>query len=281
MVHDTHAHLDFLLEQLNMVPEFDRNNATQELTFDHDRLDTLLSRHEFIIQATISGRNFGLTRTLFQQHNKVSFLFGYHPEEVVPGTVTSEVIIEQETVLQQAVMDSSLVGIGEIGLDYFWSDDSEVWRKQVEIFDAHLHWARQHDLGVCVHIRDKRGEATCMDDGLAILANYPGVRFVVHCFTGNQSHADKILGMGGHLGFGGIITYNSGKEILGVAKNCPHDRFLLETDLPFLAPTPKRGEVCLPEYIEYVGQALARVKNSDEQTIWQHARQNAKNLFGL
>jgi TatD DNase family protein len=278
-LHDTHVHLDLLLQQLKLIPEIDRNNPTIVSSFDHTQLEDLLKQHDFVIQATLTARNYLLNKALFGWNTKINYLLGMHPEEVTTQTNITEVIAEHTATLTAEVGYARLVGIGEIGLDYYWSDDEVVHTKQAQLFEAHIDLATQHNLPVVVHIRDKRGESMCMQDGIAILRNHPKSQFVVHCFTGTQADADEILGLGGYLGLGGIITYNSGTEILEIARNCPQDRFLLETDLPFLSPVTKRGEACLPEYISFISTKLAQTRKITEEAVWAQASANARQLF--
>lgn len=281
-LHDTHVHLDLLLQQLAVLPHIDRNTP-QNIEYNHSQLDQLLQSHLFVIQATLTGRNFLLTKSLFHTHDKVKYLLGMHPEEVNHNTNVSQLLSEHRIILNENKNFIPLVGIGEIGLDYYWTQDKSVQKKQVELFESHIALALEYGLPFAVHIRDEKGKNQCMLDGLAILNNFPSIqnRFVIHCFTGTQDDADQILGMGGLLGFGGITTYNSGKSILEIAKNCPADRLLLETDLPFLSPTPKRGGICLPIYIEYIAQTIAAVRQTSTQQLCDTALNNAKRLFSL
>jgi TatD DNase family protein len=266
MLHDTHVHLDLLIKKLGIIS---------------GDLAPLIKDHEFLIQSTVSGKNYIECKTLFKEFNNVFYLLGCHPEEVKIATDINELIRKHSMFLQEEISYSKLVGIGEIGLDYYHSDNKLVHHRQAKLFESHLDLAVKYNLPTVIHIRDPRGERLCMQDSLAILKNFPSIhgKFVVHCFSGNQLDADQILGMGGFLGFGGITTFSSGLEQLEIAKNCPTDKLVLETDLPFLSPIPKRGDICLPEYIRYVCAKISESKSIDTEQLWMQSKLNSNTLF--
>lgn len=259
----------------------DRNDANIVPEYDHKTLESLLEKHSFIIQATLTGNNFLLNYHLFHWNKKIYYMLGMHPEEVTEETNVQEILDLHTSVLTEYGKHPSLVGIGEVGLDYYWSDSPITRVKQAELFQLHIDLAIQHNLPIAVHIRDKKGEHQCMEDALTILEKNTAIhgKFVVHCFTGNQADAMRVLAMGGYLGFGGIVTYKSGLEILAIAQSCPADKFLLETDLPFLAPASHRGKTCLPEYVYETAEKLSLAKDLPVTKVWDLAHHNAKQLF--
>ena len=281
MLHDTHVHLDLLLERLDILPKLNRYFPTSH-DYDHTILDDLLKDHEFVLQASLDANNFLLNKFLTSWNPKVKYLFGMHPDEINLKTDVVSTIAFQTTILQSH-LNKQIVGIGEVGLDYSVTDNVIIQAKQKEIFEGHLDLAVLNNLPVAIHVRDVQGTDTAMLDVLTILERYPQLysRFAIHCFTGNYGHVTKILEMGGYFGLGGVITYPSGKDIANLIPKIPLSNILIETDLPFLSPVPHRGETCKPAFVQLVGAKIAGILGISEQLVWEKTRQNAGTLFGL
>ena len=163
------------------------------------------------------------------------------------------------------------MAIGEIGLDYYW--DTTFKAEQQEVFKRQLKLAQELDLPVMIHNRD------ATEDTLKILKEFPH-RGVVHCFNGSKEVAQQILDMGFYLGIGGVLTFKNCKlaETLEVV---PLERIVLETDGPYLAPTPHRGERNESRLMIHVAERLAQVLECPVEEIIAATTANAKALFRL
>jgi len=193
-----------------------------------------------------------------QANDGVWATVGLHPHDAKNGVDT----------IVHLLGEAKVVGIGECGLDYHY--DHSPRPAQREAFAAQIALAKAHDLALVIHTRE------AWDDTFAILRS-EGVpeRTVFHCFTGGPAEARLALDLGTHLSFSGIVTFKTADDPRAAAALCPLDRLLVETDSPFLAPVPHRGEKNQPAYVTVVGAAIAAVKGIDvaevEASTWHAA----------
>ena len=167
--------------------------------------------------------------------------------------------------------DPRVCGIGETGLDYYhpapegWKEDTYRARQQT-FLRQHFELAKQSGLNVVIHTRDKSGTQS-FDDALAIYHDFhASVRAVFHCFIGPQENADNVIKLGGLVSFGGVCTFKNAKEVQAVVSQCPAGHFMLETDSPYLAPTPYRGKRNEPAYVHTIGNFIADLRNESIDT---------------
>jgi len=163
--------------------------------------------------------------------------------------------------------------VGEIGLDYHYDLDPR--KVQAERFERQLELAARLDLPVVIHVREAH------DDMAAILKSHPRNRGVIHSFTGKSEDAERYLAIGWHLAFNGVITFKNADDVRAAARLVPIDRILIETDSPYLAPSPKRGARCEPAFVAHTLQALAAVRGEDVSVLEAATAANACGLFRL
>jgi len=181
---------------------------------------------------------------------------GLHPHDAVQG------LAETESVLDSALKESPgvVVAVGECGLDYHY--DNSPRDVQRAVFAEQVTWARKHNLTLVVHSRD------AWDDTLDILDVEDGPeRIVLHCFTGDADAASRCLDLGAFLSFSGIVTFKNASDVRDALKICPADRLLVETDAPFLAPVPHRGEQNQPAWVRVVGEAVAQIRSEPVEVV--------------
>ncbi|MBX2845723.1 MAG: TatD family hydrolase [Saprospiraceae bacterium] len=167
-------------------------------------------------------------------------------------------------------------GVGETGLDYYW--DTTFVAEQKESLAQHAAWAKTLDLPIILHTRDS------FDDNYAIMRNAQDGRLkgIFHCFGGSLEEAKKVMDLGFLMGIGGVVTFkNSGQQLRDVLKEVPLESLVLETDSPYLAPHPNRGQRNESSWITLVVQKLAEVKELDVAEVARVTTENAMNLFGL
>ncbi len=206
---------------------------------------------------------------LAQQHPDVSVSVGVHPLQKSMPPLPE---ISQLLALGQ---QPGVVAIGETGLDNHYSAETHDWQR--ESFIRHLKVAAQLEKPVIVHTRDAREET------LAILEQHVCQKSagVLHCFTESLEMAKAALEMNFYISFSGIITFRNATELRDVVKQIPLERILVETDCPWLAPVPHRGQQNEPQYVWEVAQCVAEVKGVSFEEVAEATTSNFKQLFFL
>jgi TatD DNase family protein len=173
-----------------------------------------------------------------------------------------------------------IVAIGEIGLDFYHppEDGSETvaWRRlQESVFEEMLQLAQDLHLPAVIHSRESTPAV------LDVLARFPAVRAVLHCFTGTPAEAEEALAAGHFLSFTGVITYPKADDVRATAAVVPLDRVMIETDAPYLAPVPFRGKTCEPGMVRHTCQRLAEIHGLSTEEMTVATSHNAEAFFGL
>ncbi len=168
-----------------------------------------------------------------------------------------------------------IIGIGETGLDYFRNEGDLGWQQQR--FRNHIHAAKALKKPLIIHTREAK------EDTLRLLEEEGAdeVGGVIHCFTEDWEFAKKALDLNFYISFSGIVTFNSAREIKDVARKVPCNRFLIETDSPYLAPVPFRGRPNYPTYVRYVAEHIAGLRGTSVNEIAELSTQNFYDLFKL
>lgn len=195
---------------------------------------------------------------------------GLHPEEVKDDWQEQLAAIRRTL----SVVKCRCIAIGEIGLDYYW--DTTYREQQVQAFRQQLEWAIEMDLPVMIHCRN------AMDECLPLLREFTkkGLRGVMHCFSGSRETAAELVKLGMYLGVGGVITFKNCrlKEHLS---SIPLDRLLLETDSPYMAPVPHRGERNESRWMSFVMDELSHTYQVPVDEIERITTASAKTLFKI
>ena len=166
------------------------------------------------------------------------------------------------------------MAVGEIGLDYYW--DNESHEVQKKWFVRQLNLARELDLPVIIHSRD------AAEDTLNIMKEHgKGLRGVIHCFSYSKELAEEYEKMGFYIGIGGVVTFKNGKKLKEIAATIPLERILLETDCPYLAPEPHRGKRNSSLYIPHIAQEIADLRGITYEEVVAQTELNGKELFNI
>lgn len=197
-------------------------------------------------------------------HDGVWATVGLHPHDASLGIDGLEELLDEPGV----------VGVGECGLDYHYEHSPR--DVQREMFAAQIDLAIRHDLALVVHTRE------AWDDTFEIFASV-GVpeRTIIHCFTGGPDEARRCLDLGAYLSFSGIATFKNAPEVREAAALCPEDRLLIETDSPFLAPVPYRGQSNRPAWVPVVGATVAEVRGVAPRQVAAAVWANAEQVFRI
>lgn len=252
-IFDSHAHYDddsFHKDRENLIEEIKNNNVIGVLNCG----------------ASLEGAIKSVE--LSEKYDFFYAAVGIHPEhadEVNDSTIDK---------IKELAKSQKVKAIGEIGLDYYW-DENPSKEVQKEAFIRQMELARELNLPVVIHDRDAH------KDTLDIMKMFPEVIGVVHCFSGSVEFARECLSLGYYIGFTGVITFKNAKKILDVAKVVPDDKILVETDCPYMAPTPFRGERNRSDYIKYIIQKLAEIRDISEEEIGKQLILNVRKLLKI
>ncbi|MBC8002891.1 MAG: TatD family hydrolase [Opitutaceae bacterium] len=241
---DTHAHLDFpeLLADIPGIVDRARSAGIEKIISIGTSLDSSAQA------IRLAG-----------QHEMIFATVGWHPGEALeaPGDIRPQ--------LAELARHPKVVAIGETGLDYFRlpsghggtpEDDARYKAKQAALFQQQLEVAAEAGLNCVIH---QRGD--CFPDTMALMRPYfRRLKGVFHCFVGNPEQMREIVANGSLVSFTGILTFKNGQGIRETLSVTPVDRFMLETDSPFLAPVPHRGKRCEPAYVKEIADVAAATR---------------------
>jgi len=208
-------------------------------------------------------------KNLSHKFDEVFYSVGLHPLEANKWET------EYKSRLKNAALeDMRVIAIGELGLDFFKSENKQI---QINALIPQLELAYELDLPVIVHCRDAASEMIRLCRNLNKIGKCP--KGVLHCWTGSPSEMKQFLDLGFYISFSGIVTFPKAHEIHECAKIVPSDRYLIETDSPFLAPVPHRGKRNEPAFVKEVANCIANLRSSELITIARESTTNAEDLF--
>lgn len=254
MIFDSHAHYD-------------------DEAFDDDRDEVLAAvRDDGVRYIMDAGSNIESSRFSAELARRYEFIYsavGIHPENAdgFAGNSLAEI--------RDIAKFKKVRAIGEIGLDYHYDDSNrEIQRK---VFEEQVKLAIELNLPVIVHDRDAHR------DTYRILKEYAGrgLAGVLHCYSGSNELAAEYVRMGFYLGFGGVITFKNAKKPGEILRSTPMDRILIETDCPYLAPSPFRGKRNDSRYLKYTARKACEILNVDFDSFTETTCKNARRLFGI
>lgn len=254
MIFDTHAHYD-------------------DEAFDDDREALLGQMKETGIDFIVNiGANMATSRNTVALCEKYPFIYGavgVHPSDSLE--------INEETLkeLKELAAKDKIVAIGEIGLDYYWPEPSR--KVQKPALEAQIALAKEVNLPIVVHSRDAAKDTADMLSAL----HAGDCGGVIHCFSYGKEMARDFLNMGFYIGVGGVVTFKNAKKLKEAVEYTPMDRILLETDCPYLAPTPYRGKRNSSLYLPHVAEEIAAIKGISYEEVLKITMENAKKMYRI
>lgn len=249
---DTHSHINF---------------DDYKEKFDSFLKDVKDNETDYVIIPGVEPSTFDEIISLCEKYDMLYAAIGVHPSEA--KTYTQEV----EKEIYAKIKNKKVVAIGEIGLDYYWEQETKELQK--EVFRKQLKIAEELQIPVLIHDREAH------EDTFNILQEFNLKDVIFHCFSGNSEFAQKCIEKGYYIAIGGVVTFKNAKDLKEVAKITPLDKLLLETDAPYLAPVPYRGKLNTPAYLKYIAQEIANIKNIDVEEVKTNTTQNAKRIFNI
>ena len=241
--------------------------------FDQD-LDDVVSRWRSrgvkkLLHACCEFSEIPKLKKISHSFDEVFYAVGLHPLEANKWQTNSKFLLENA-----AEDDERVVAIGELGLDFFKNENK---KKQIDVLIPQMELAYKLDLPVIIHCRDAANEMIEICNDLSKQGRCP--KGVLHCWTGTPKEMKQFLDLGFYISFSGIVTFPKALEIHECAKIVPSDRYLIETDSPFLAPVPHRGKRNEPAFVEEVANFLAYLRSTELINIAKESSRNAEDLF--
>ncbi|MBR1740135.1 MAG: TatD family hydrolase [Ruminococcus sp.] len=257
---------------------FDSHCHYDDPAFDEDRLDLLdrlLTSPEHpvdkMLHAATNERSSLFGIEMSRRYENYYTSVGFHPEEIpdgLPGNYMSVL----DSLYDKAMETGKLRAVGEIGLDHHYEGYDAA--KQHEVFEAQLKFANEKGLPVIVHCRDATEE--CMS-----LLRELRPRGVMHCFSGSAETADEVVRIGMYVGFTGALAFKNAKKARRACETVPIDRLLIETDCPYMAPPPYRGQRSDSSMIAETVKVMAEIKGVTAEEMLRITNENACRLFGI
>lgn len=250
---------------------FDTHAHYNDAKFDDNRFELIKHIHQNGVSNVCNvSDSLEDCKSSIELAQKVDFFVcavGIHPEKIY------NLPTDWTTKLEQFAKQDKVVAIGEIGLDYHYEQFDK--NKQIEVFEQQMELAQKLNLPVAIHSRD------AALDTLTILKKFPNVTGVVHCFSGSIETALNYIELGYFIGFTGIVTFKNAKKVKEVAKAVPLKNMVIETDCPYIAPEPWRGQICNSTMLVSVIQELANIKNLTTGEIAQATKENGFKLYRI
>jgi len=251
MLVDSHCHLDFpeLAENLPQLLEAMRQNQVS---------------HALCVSVNL--QDFPRVLSLAASHSNLYASVGVHPDyENLAEPTAAELVALAE--------HPKVVAIGETGLDYFRLQGDLEWQR--ERFRQHIRAARLCGKPLIIHTRAAADDTLCImrEEGADQIGG------VMHCFTESWEVAEQAIALGFYISFSGIVTFKKAAQLKDVAKKVPLDKMLVETDSPYLAPMPHRGQTNQPAYVRHVAEEIAVLRGISPEEVAQATTRNFFNLF--
>lgn len=257
---------------------FDSHAHYDDEKFDQDREEIIQKIYDSGVEKFISaGYSLESSKRAINLANKYEFIYttvGISPNDVKQ---TIEETIEDIKKLEDIITrkeNDKIVGIGEIGLDYYWNKENKEIQKQAFIMQIEL--ANRLNLPITIHTRE------AVSDTLEILKQHPvQQKGVFHCCPLNRELVKEALKLGFYISFAGPVTFKNSKNAQEIAEMVPNDRMLIETDSPYLAPEPVRGTRNDSRNVRYIAEKIANIKSLSTEEIAEITYQNTLKIFKI
>ena len=256
MIIDSHCHLDYpnLFDQLDSVVKRAEINKVKYLLSICTTLDS-----------------FKKIKLIVEKYKNIYGTFGIHPHETKHYTN-----IDSNFIFKSIKEHKKIIGIGETGLDYYYNhSDKEIQKKS---FAEHIEAASNLKIPIIVHSRNAEIDTY---EILKSEKKNSDLKILLHCFTGTEDFAKKLLDIDAFISLSGIITFKNSTELVNAVSNIPIDKLLVETDSPYLAPMPHRGKSNEPSFIIHTVEKLSQIKNLSKTDIEKKTSDNFLKLFNI
>jgi len=252
---DSHCHLDLIEEKGIALDEILKNCEEANVRILQN-ICTKVSKIDQILGYT-------------KNHDFIYASLGNHP-----CNVGEEPEISAKEIIDICARNEKIIGIGETGLDYF--HDTSFIEKQKRSFLEHIKASKENKLPVIIHSRDADKDMMDILETQQKSQEFPAL---MHCFSSSDKLAKKALDLGIYISISGIVTFKNARQLQKIVKDIPLEYLLVETDSPYLAPTPNRGKINQPAFTSHVVDFIAELKNVSRETIIQKTTENFFRIF--
>ena len=256
MITDSHCHLDY--------PEL------------YDQLDSVIKRAEsnqikYLLSICTTLESFEKIKLIIKKYKNIYGTFGIHPHESKKYSH-----IDSKFILNLAQKYKKVIGIGETGLDFYYNHSDK--QDQTRSFIEHISAARELNIPLIVHSRNAEIETF---EILKSEGKNSNLKVLIHCFTGTTAFVKKLIELDCYISVSGIITFKNSNVLADAISYIPLEKLLVETDSPYLTPSPYRGKTNEPSYIIHTVEKLSQIKNVSKKSIIMNTTNNFMKLFGL
>ena len=249
---DSHCHLDHepLLSDIDNVIERSKSAGITK-----------------ILTICTTLNSFDKIKKLVLKDKIIYGTYGIHPHETKNDIVNSDLIINEIS------NNDKIIGVGETGLDFYYDNSDK--ETQIKSFETHIKASIELNIPLIIHSRSAENET------FDILNKYKNddLKILMHCFTGSQKFAEKLLDLNAYFSASGIITFKNSQDLQKTFQLIPLDKLLIETDSPFLAPEPNRGKKNEPSFVKFTGKKLADLKNISFEDLVNSTTNNFNKIF--
>ena len=256
MIIDSHCHLDYS----NLYDELD--DVVKRATKNHVK---------YLLTICTTLESFKKIKLIVNRYKNIYGTFGIHPHET-----SKYKNIDSKFILNLKNQFTKIIGIGETGLDYYYNHSDK--KTQKRSFIEHIHAASSLDIPIIVHSRNAEIDTY---EILKSEKKNSNLKVLIHCFTGSQEFAKKLIDINCYISVSGIITFNNAKVLVDTVSDIPLESLLVETDSPYLAPLPYRGKSNEPSYIIHTVERLSIIKNVTKDIVMNRTTNNFKKLFNI
>ena len=255
MIIDSHCHLNYEPMSLSLKETIDRAN---------------MDGVKYLLTISTEDKSFSKILKILSDYDCVYGSYGIHPHEA-----KNHKSIDSKEIIKKTKLSRKIIGIGESGLDFFYNHSDK--KDQIKCFEEHISAAQTLNIPIIVHTRNAEQET------LEILKKSKfekDFKILIHCFTGSQDFAFKLLDLGAYISASGVVTFKNSKDLAETFKKIPNDKILVETDSPYLAPEPFRGKSNEPSYLIHTVEFLSQIKKISFKDFSEITSKNFFNLFG-
>ena len=256
MIIDSHCHLDYsnLYDQLDDVVKRAEHNQVK-----------------YLLTICTTLESFKRIKLIVEKYKNIYGTFGIHPHES-----KKYINIDSKFIFDLKSKYKKIIGIGETGLDFYYNhSDKKIQKKS---FVEHISAASQLNIPIIVHSRNAEIDTY---EILKSEKKNSKLKILIHCFTGSNDFAKKLIDINCYISVSGIITFKNSTELADTVSSIPIENLLVETDSPYLAPLPYRGKSNEPSYIVHTVEKLSQIKNVSKEYVMRNTTNNFKTLFGL
>ena len=255
MIIVSHCHLEYepMASNLNAVVKRALNNNVK-----------------FLLSISTTNESYLRILEIIDKYDNIYGTYGIHPHET-----KNYKKLNKNEIIKKINLNKKIIGIGETGLDFYYEHSDKITQKK--IFIEHIKAAQKLNLPLIVHTRSAETETY---EILKTEKNNKDFKVLIHCFTGSQNFAHKLIDLGCYISASGIVTFKKSKELAETFLSLPNDKILVETDSPYLSPEPLRGKPNEPSNIVHTVNFLAKLKNMNSIDFAQTTTSNFFKLFG-